>query len=97
MGIKLDLGVDGSEIKFVRRGFSTAAMIKGILHVDLYWVIRQYIRLDTYTLERVYYELFGEEKKLGIPGDELWKYWDSDEKETNYLNILLMMQNLHTK
>lgn len=80
LGIKLDLGVDGSEIKFVRRGFSTAAMIKGILHVDLYWVIRQYIRLDTYTLERVYYELFGEEKKLGIPGDELWKYWDSDEK-----------------
>jgi DNA polymerase I len=74
-GIKLDLGVDGSELKFMRRGFTNAATIKGLIHVDLYLVMRRYMRLDRYTLERVYLELFGEEK-FDLPGDKLWEYWD---------------------
>ena len=32
-------------------------------------------KLDRYTLERVYKELFDEEK-VDIPGDEIFEYWD---------------------
>ncbi len=76
LGVKLDLGVDGSELKFLRRGFANSASIKGIIHVDLYLVMRRYMHLDRYTLERVYQELFGEEK-FDLPGDKLWQYWDA--------------------
>jgi DNA polymerase I len=38
--------------------------------------MRRHLTLDRYTLERVYRELFDEEKE-DIDGDEIWKYWDS--------------------
>lgn len=78
-GLNLDFGIDGSDIKFIKRGFADAASFKGIIHVDLYLVMRRYMSLDRYTLERVYYELFGEEKK-DVPGEIIWKYWDSDNE-----------------
>lgn len=74
--VPLNIGVDGSELDFIRRGFSSAAHIKGRIHVDLYLLMRRYIRLDRYTLERVYLELFGEVKK-DIDGDKIYEYWDS--------------------
>jgi DNA polymerase I len=77
LGVKLDLGIDGSELKFIRRGFTNSATMKGLIHVDLYLVMRRYMNLDRYTLERVYLELFGEEK-FDLPGDRLWEYWDQD-------------------
>jgi len=78
LGVELDLGWDGSRIKTMRRGFANATAIKGTVHVDLYPVMRRYMNLDRYTLERVYQELFGEEK-LDLPGDKLWEYWDREE------------------
>ena len=75
-GIKLNLGLDGSEIKFLRRGFVSAAVIRGRIHVDLYPIMRRHLTIDRYTLERVYRELFDQEKE-DIEGDEIWKYWDS--------------------
>ena len=78
-GVLLDLGMDGSVLKFIRRGFTNAGAIKGILHADLYLIMRRYIHLDRYTLERVYEELFGEEK-IDVPGDKIWEYWDSDNE-----------------
>ncbi len=84
LGIKLDMGVDGSELRFMRRGFTNAAIIKGLIHVDLYLVMRRYMRLDRYTLERVYLELFGEEK-FDLPGDTLWQYWDDDGEALDQL------------
>ena len=39
-------------------------LFKGLIHVDLYLVMRRYMTLERYTLERVYYELFGEEKSM---------------------------------
>ncbi len=77
LGISLKLGLDGSEIKFLRRGFVSAAVIRGRVHVDLYPIMRRHLTLDRYTLERVYKELFDEDKE-DINGDEIWKYWDSD-------------------
>lgn len=74
LGVTLDLGVDGSGLKFMRRGFANSAVIKGRIHVDLYPSMRRYLQLDRYTLERVYLEIFEEEKK-DINGDEIHSCW----------------------
>ena len=84
LGVKLDLGMDGTDLRFIRRGFTNAATFKGLIHIDLYLVMRRYISLDRYTLERVYLELFGEEK-VDVPGDKIWEYWDSDGEDLNKL------------
>lgn len=84
LDVKLELGTDGSGLKFMRRGFANAGLIKGIIHVDLYLLMRRYLTLDRYTLERVYRELFGEEKK-DIPGDEIFEYWDEGGEKLEML------------
>ncbi|EKF85279.1 DNA-directed DNA polymerase [Methanobacterium formicicum] len=75
LGVPLKLGIDGSSPKFTRIGFSSSAMIRGRVHIDLYSNIRRYMHLARHTLEHVYLELFGEEK-LDIPGDKIYLYWD---------------------
>jgi len=75
LNVPLNLGTDGSILKFMKRGFANAALVKGRIHIDLYLIMRRYLQLDRYTLERVYLELFGEEK-YDIPGDEIHQYWD---------------------
>ena len=83
-GLDLDLGVDGSTMKSIRRGFNNAAVFKGLLHVDLYLVMRRYMSLDRYTLERVYFEFFGEEK-IDVPGDRIYEFWDNGGRELKNL------------
>jgi DNA polymerase I len=75
LGVPLKLGIDGSPLRFTRTGFTNSAMIKGRVHIDLYFNIRRYMHLARHTLEHVYRELFGE-TKLDIPGDEIHIYWD---------------------
>ncbi|WP_407431556.1 3'-5' exonuclease, partial [Methanobrevibacter sp.] len=82
--VDLDLGMDGSDIRFIKRGFANAASMKGLIHVDLYLVMRRYMTLERYTLERVYYELFGEEK-IDVPGDRIWEFWDNGGEELDNL------------
>ena len=82
--VDLDLGMDGSDIRFIRRGYANAASIKGLIHVDLYLVMRRYMSLERYTLERVYYELFGEEK-IDVPGERIWEFWDNGGEELDNL------------
>lgn len=84
LNIKLPLGVDGSGIKFIKRGFDNAGVIKGRVHLDLYPLIRRYTSLDRYTLERVYEELF-DEVKIDVPGDKIYQYWDSDDERLEEL------------
>ena len=84
LGVDLDIGMDGSDIRFIRRGFANAASFKGLIHVDLYLVMRRYMTLERYTLERVYYELFGEEK-IDVPGDRIWEFWDNGGDELDNL------------
>ncbi|MBF4468440.1 MAG: ribonuclease H-like domain-containing protein [Methanobrevibacter arboriphilus] len=87
--INLDFGMDGSGVKFLRRGYANAASFKGLIHVDLYLVMRRYISLDRYTLERVYFELFGKEK-IEVPGDRIYQFWDNGGEElTNLFNYSL--------
>ena len=75
LGVPLKLGIDGSPPKFTRTGFTNSAMIKGRIHIDLYFNVRRYMHLARHTLEHVYLELCGD-KKLDIPGDEIHIYWD---------------------
>ena len=84
LGVDLDIGMDGSDIKFIRRGYANAGSFKGLIHVDLYLVMRRYMSLERYTLERVYYELFGEEK-IDVPGDRIWEFWDNGGEELDNL------------
>jgi DNA polymerase, archaea type len=83
LNVKMGLGTDGSELKFMRRGYTNSALVKGRIHVDLYLLSRRYLQLDRYTLERVYKELF-DEQKVDVPGDEIYEYWDQggDKLET---------------
>ncbi len=74
--IPFKISVDGSDLKSLRRGYTSAAVARGRVHVDLYPIMRRHLTLDRYTLERVYEELFGEEKD-DIKGDKIWEYWDS--------------------
>jgi len=82
--INLDFGMDGSELKFLKRGYASSASFKGMIHVDLYLVMRRYISLDRYTLERVYLELFGEEK-IEVQGDRIYEFWDNGGKQLDNL------------
>lgn len=84
LNVNLDMGMDGSSLKFLRRGFANAATLKGVLHVDLYLVMRRYMSLDRYTLERVYLELFGEEK-IDVPGEKIYQFWDNGGDELRNL------------
>ena len=76
LGVDLDIGMDESDVKYIRRGYANAASLKGLIHVDLYLVMRRYMSLERYTLERVYYELFGEEK-IDVPGEQIFEFWDN--------------------
>ncbi|MDR2624402.1 MAG: DNA-directed DNA polymerase [Methanobrevibacter sp.] len=78
--IDLDLSWEGSKLNFLNRGYSKAAAFKGLIHIDLYLLMRRYISLNRYTLERVYFELFDEEK-FDVPGDKIWEYWDNEGQE----------------
>ena len=84
LGVDLDMGMDGSDVKYIRRGYANAASFKGLIHVDLYLVMRRYMSLERYTLERVYYELFGEEK-IDVPGERIWEFWDNGGEELDNL------------
>ena len=84
LGVDLDIGMDGSDVKYIRRGYANAASFKGLIHVDLYLVMRRYMTLERYTLERVYYELFGEEK-IDVPGERIWEFWDNGGEELDNL------------
>ena len=84
LGVDLDIGMDSSDVKFIRRGYANAASFKGLIHVDLYLVMRRYMTLERYTLERVYYELFGEEK-IDVPGERIYEFWDNGGEELDNL------------
>jgi DNA polymerase elongation subunit (family B) len=78
--IKLDLGLDFSELK-IRKGIRTTAEITGITHLDIFKFIRKIMAgtLDTdkYNLNAVASEMLGE-KKHDIDLDELSKAWDQE-------------------
>jgi len=84
--IKLDLGIDGSPLKF-SRGIMTTGKINGIAHIDLLRFIQtaysQYMSSETLSLNEVANEFLGESKKSfefkhssKIKSDEWEKYFE---------------------
>ena len=74
LGISLNLGVDGSKLKFIKIP-KKAAVIKGRIHVDLYRIVHRHLQLNEHTLQSVYLELFGE-VKIDIPMDQIHSFWN---------------------
>ncbi|MFA5071605.1 MAG: DNA-directed DNA polymerase [Candidatus Pacearchaeota archaeon] len=84
--VRLDLGLDGSQLKF-SRGIMTTAKINGIVHIDLLRFIQtaysQYMSSETLSLNEVSNEFLGESKKSfefkhssKIKSDEWEKYFE---------------------
>lgn len=84
--IRLNLGIDGSQLKF-SKGITTTARINGIVHIDLLRFIQtaysQYMSSETLSLNEVANEFLGESKKdfefkhsSKIEGDEWGKYFE---------------------
>ena len=84
--VRLNIGIDGSQIKF-SRGVMTRAHVDGIVHIDLLRFIQtaysQYMSSETLSLNEVANEFLGENKKTfehrhssKIHGDEWEKYFE---------------------
>jgi len=78
--IPVSLGVDGSPLRLERRGMNLGARVRGRPHIDMYPVCRQIFNLSRYTLEDVYLEITGGEKK-DIKVGEMAGIWDDPERE----------------
>ncbi len=77
--IPLNLGGDGSPMKLERRGMNLGARVRGRPHVDMYPVCRQIFNLSRYTLEDVYLEMTGREKRDIRVGD-MAGIWDNPDR-----------------
>ena len=86
LGVKIPLGIDGTQPKF-SRGRETTARINGIVHVDLLKFIRtayaQYMKSETLSLNEVAKEFISDAKKefkfrhsSTIKEDEWEKYYE---------------------
>jgi len=80
-GIKLNLGLDNSIIKFTG-GMDPNLKIKGIIHLDLLKFVRKImaanLQLDSYSLDSVAKELLQEGKK-DVDVDDIMEAWDKIE------------------
>ncbi|MEK6949626.1 MAG: DNA-directed DNA polymerase, partial [Nanoarchaeota archaeon] len=81
--VKLDLGLDFSELKIERRRYTTAE-ITGIIHLDIFKFIRKIVsgtlETESYSLSSVAYEMLGE-KKHDVDLSALSEDWDSSLKD----------------
>ncbi len=82
--VPLILGLDGSPLKFMKKGRRNAAVIKGRIHIDILRNILRNIQLDTYTLDRVYKEYFGE-NKTDIPINKIHECWNEGGEKLEQL------------
>lgn len=89
LDIKLPLGRDGSPVKMDSRRGQSEAQLKGRVHMDLYWIIRRSVKLNSYVLENVVFEVLGK-KKEKLSAELLWKYWDEGGKELDKVIIYSM-------
>ncbi|MFA5176389.1 MAG: DNA-directed DNA polymerase [Candidatus Nanoarchaeia archaeon] len=83
LGIPLDMGLDGTQVK-ISRGMYPAAKIKGIIHLDIMQFIKKImagsLKFDSYSLNNVAYELL-KDKKLDIGMDKLDDMWSKEDLE----------------
>ena len=91
--VKLDIGLDFSEIKVSGRNIVTAETT-GLVHIDILNFIKRAVRktlkTDTFTLNAVANEILGE-KKLDVKMDEFAAAWDNAHDSLDYYS----KYNLH--
>ncbi|OIO21401.1 hypothetical protein AUJ17_03125 [Candidatus Micrarchaeota archaeon CG1_02_47_40] len=87
LGVRLELGRDGSSFSVRKFAQKTIAKIRGRVHVDAYPIIRFMgligsLKISRYTLENAYIEITGKksETKGKVQRLEIHKMWD-DEKQ----------------
>jgi DNA polymerase elongation subunit (family B) len=82
-GIKLDVGLDGRNVRFNRRGGNTTARVNGFAHIDIFKFIRRImsgeLNLPAYDLDSVASHLLGKGKS-GADISKLYKVWDEGGK-----------------
>ncbi|MBW6462340.1 MAG: ribonuclease H-like domain-containing protein [DPANN group archaeon] len=80
--LTLNLGFNTRPMEFSRRGMTSAAIIKGSAHIDLYQfifkVMRTTLKSETLTLDNVANELINE-KKLDMDFEEMQRIWKNKE------------------
>ncbi len=82
-GLDFAIGRDGGSFRIRRQGIRDVAEITGMVHVDLYPLVRFMgfigaFKISKYTLENAYEELTGK-KKLMVGKLDIWKMWDDPE------------------
>lgn len=81
--IRLDLGLDFSELRITGRQ-NSQALITGIVHIDIFKFVKKIIgrslETDVFTLEAVAQELIGEGKHA-VNLEVLYKAWDDSSQE----------------
>lgn len=75
LDINLPLGRDGTDIRMNSNRPRSEARLKGRVHIDLYPIIRRSVKLNSYVLENVVFEILGI-KKEKLSAELLWKYWE---------------------
>ncbi|MEE8402056.1 MAG: DNA-directed DNA polymerase [Candidatus Hydrothermarchaeaceae archaeon] len=75
LDINLPLGRDGTDIRMNSGRPRSEARLKGRVHIDLYPIIRRSVKLNSYVLENVVFEILGI-KKEKLSAELLWKYWE---------------------
>lgn len=83
LGVKVKIGADGSEPKFMRKGIESAARVTGRQHLDVYQMVRilsrfGIVNLLKMDLESVNKTLFGEEKEK-LSAEEMVELWDNEK------------------
>ncbi len=86
--IRLNVGLDRSDVKFVRRSNSFSVKIRGIAHIDVYKFINRMmgdvLEIDSFDLDSVAKALLGE-GKTDVDIDGLAQAWNHDaEKLRDY-------------
>ena len=91
--LKMDIGLDYSEIR-IGRGAQKTAQVTGIMHFDVFKFIKRAVyktlKTDVYTLDAVSEEILGE-KKIDVDMSRLSPAWDETSDELG----LFAKYNLH--
>ncbi len=82
--IRLDLGLDRSDVRFIRKGDSVSAKINGFCHLDIFKFIRRVmfntLDVESFDLDNVAKAILGEGKE-NTKIEELYKAWNSDNEK----------------
>lgn len=89
LDMKLPLSRDGTGFKMDKRRGRSEARLKGRIHIDLYPIIRRSVKLNSYVLENVVFDVLGK-KKEKLSAELLWKYWDEGGRDLDKVIVYSM-------